>query len=359
MAMIRKRKSKDGKIRFQGVIKRAGFPTARATFDKEKAARDWAVKTENDMREGRYNLTSEADRHTAGEMIRRYLVDVLPKKSTRQRYLQQQTQQLQWWATQIGTYTLGNLSQSILAAARDELGKKHKPATVNRYLAALSHVFTVASSEWEWLPANPLLKLKKPKEARERLRFLTADELTRVLAVAAEEHRKPLFAIIIIAIATGARKNELLSMKWTDVDFDRGMILLEEQKNGERGTLYLADYARDQLLAYRARVGQRSKYVFPSRGGKQPMRIDREMRRTFDAAGLKDFRFHDTRHTTASYLAMDNASASEIAEVLRHKSLNMVKRYAHLSKTHTAGVVNRMSTKIFNQQQQQTFGENS
>lgn len=356
MAVIRKRTTKEGKKRFQAIIRRAGFPPAVATFDKEREANDWAIKTENDMREGRYNMTTEADRHLVSEMIDRYMADVLPRKSNRVRFVAQQKQQLLWWRAEIGHYSLGNLTKAALAAARDSLAKNYKPGTVNRYLAALSHVFTVACDEWEWLPANPMLKLKKASEPRERLRYMTLAELGRVLEVAKHVHRRPLVTIIICAIATGARKSELLGMKWADVDFERGMVLLEEQKNGERGSLYLADYARDQLLAYRDRVGMRSKFVFPSRDGKQPMRIDREMRRVFDAAGLSDFRIHDTRHTTASYLAMDGASAPEIAEVLRHKSLNMVKRYAHLSKTHTAGVVNRMNEKIFNPQQSQTTG---
>lgn len=354
MATIRRRKQKDGTTRFQAVVKRAGFPIARGTFGKEREARDWALKTENDMREGRYNLTSEADRHTVRETIARYLDDVLPKKSTRRRYLDQQRQQLGWWLAEIGHYTLGNLSKSVLAGKRDELAKKYKAGTVNRYLAALSHVFTIACDEWEWLPANPLGKVRKEKEGNSRLFYLTLPELDRVLEQAAKCWRRPLVTIITLAIATGARKSEVLGMKWADVDLERGMILLEEQKNNERGTLYLADYAKAELQRYMAAHPRRSKFVFPSIDGKQPMRIDREMRRAFDAAGLKHFRFHDTRHTAGSWLAMSGASASEIAEVLRHKSLNMVKRYAHLSKTHTANVVSTMNDRVFTTQKEIT-----
>lgn len=344
---IRPRTTKAGKRRFHAVVKRTGFPIARATFDTAAAARDWRIKTQNDMREGRYNLSSEADRHTAAETIDRYLADVLPTKSDRARYLAQQRQQLEWWKGELGHYALSNLSRSLLAAKRDELAKRYKPGTVNRYLAALSHVFTIACDEWEWLPANPMGKVKKAKEGKDRLFYLTLPELERVVEAAARCWRKPLATIITMAIATGARKSEVLGMKWADVDFARGMVLLEEQKNNERGTLYLAEYAKAELLRYMAAHPPRSRFVFPSRDGKRPMRIDREMRHAFDAAGLQHFRFHDTRHTAGSWLAMSGASASEIAEVLRHKSLNMVKRYAHLSKTHTAAVVSTMNDKIF------------
>ena len=80
-----------------------------------------------------------------------------------------------------------------------------------------------------------------------------------------------------------------------------------------------------------------------------PLIISDAWERTVERAGITDFRFHDLRHSAASYLAMNGASLMEIAEVLGHKTLSMVKRYAHLSEAHTAGVVARMNEKIFGQ----------
>jgi integrase len=92
-----------------------------------------------------------------------------------------------------------------------------------------------------------------------------------------------------------------------------------------------------------------SPFVFPSRNGKKPFDIRRAWEAARKKADIPDFCFHDLRHSAASYLAMNGASLAEIAEILGHKTLSMVKRYAHLSEAYTAGVVARMNAKIFGQ----------
>jgi integrase len=87
--------------------------------------------------------------------------------------------------------------------------------------------------------------------------------------------------------------------------------------------------------------------VFPNKTGTQPASIREAWEHAVRRAGIEDFTFHDLRHTAASYLVMDGASLVEIAEILGHKTLSMVKRYAHLSGDHTASVVSRMNKKIF------------
>ena len=90
-----------------------------------------------------------------------------------------------------------------------------------------------------------------------------------------------------------------------------------------------------------------SVFVFPSRNGRKPADIRTSWEEAVERAEIEDFHFHDLRHSAASYLAMNGATPSEIAEILGHKTLDMVKRYAHLSEAHTAGVVARMNEKIF------------
>jgi len=89
-------------------------------------------------------------------------------------------------------------------------------------------------------------------------------------------------------------------------------------------------------------------YIFPSVNGKnKPKNIETIWRKALKQAKVDNFRFHDLRHSAASYLAMNGASLAEIAEVLGHKTLAMVKRYAHLSEAHTASVVEKMNKKVF------------
>lgn len=140
---------------------------------------------------------------------------------------------------------------------------------------------------------------------------------------------------------------ESLSIRWRDVDFQRQTITLHDTKNGELRILPLKGHALDlvqQLFEVR-RLD--SDFVFPSRNGKKPFDLRRAWTAALKQTDIPDFQWHDLRHSTASYLAMNGATPSEIAEVLGHKTLAMVKRYAHLSEAHTAGVVSRMNEKIF------------
>src|SRR5262249_1774400 len=139
----------------------------------------------------------------------------------------------------------------------------------------------------------------------------------------------------------GARKMELLTLTWRDVDLQRGVITLHTTKNGERRVLPLAGPAM-ALMRQHAKVRRPdTPPVFPRSDGRKPLDIRSVWKTALKHANIVDFRFHDLRHSAASYLAMNGASLAEIAEILGHKTLAMVKRYAHLSEVHTAGVVAR------------------
>jgi integrase len=141
--------------------------------------------------------------------------------------------------------------------------------------------------------------------------------------------------------------SELLSLTWPNVDFQRSIIRLLETKNGESRAVPLTGFALKEIqrLAKVRRID--SLYVFPGRNEASPVNLWGAWRYAILRAGIENFRFHDLRHSAASYLAMNGASLAEIAEVLGHKTLSMVKRYTHLSEQHTARVVERMNTAIF------------
>jgi integrase len=139
----------------------------------------------------------------------------------------------------------------------------------------------------------------------------------------------------------------LLSLRWPDVDLKRGTLTFQQTKNGERRTVPLTGPAL-ALMQQHARVRRiDTVLVFPNKTGKRPVGIREAWEYAVKRADVADFRFHDLRHTFASYLAMNGASLLEIAEVLGHKTLAMVKRYAHLSEAHTRGVVERMNRAVF------------
>ena len=326
-------------------VRLKGFPTQTGTFHRRTDAKKWAQATEAAIREGRHFKTVEAKKHTLTEMIDRYLRDVLPTKSTSAQV--NQRKHLTWWREHIGGMSLADVTPAVLVEYREVLAKDHAPATVVRYMAALSHAFTLAVKEWGWLDDSPMRRVTKPKEPRGRVRFLSDEERELLLEACQTSDNPSLYPIVVLALSTGARKMEILTLQWRDVDFQRQVITLHTTKNGERRVLPLTGHAWE-LIQQRAKIRRiDSPFVFPSRNGKKAFDIRRAWESARQQANIPDFRFHDLRHSAAGYLAMDGASLAEIAEILGHKTLAMVKRYAHLSEAHTASVVARMNKKIF------------
>ena len=194
---------------------------------------------------------------------------------------------------------------------------------------------------------NPARKVSKYKESRGRVRFLSDDEREKLLAACKESDNRFLYIVVVLALSTAARKMELLGLKWQDVDLTRKSIILHETKNDDRRVLPLQGHALSLMLDCSKIRKLGCDYVFPSDKKCQPIDIRTAWENAIKRAEIEDFRFHDLRHSAASYLAMNGASIAEIAEILGHKTLQMVKRYAHLSEAHTAKVVQRMNERIF------------
>lgn len=347
MANIQKRTIKDGTIVYRVRVRRKGAPLQTATFPRLTDAKKWAQVTEGAVLEGRHFKSAEAKRHTLAEMIDRYLREVLPRKSASSIYMQ--TLQLRWWKGQLGHRALAEITPPLLAGYREKLAQgERKPrsnATQVRYLAALSHTFTIAVREWQWCEDNPVRKVAKPREPRGRIRCLNDQERQHLLEACQASRNPYLYQVVILALATGARRGELLSLRWPDMDLKRGMLIFHETKNGERRAVPLTGQALT-LMQQHAKVRRlNTQLVFPNAAGTKPLSIRDAFNRAVERAGITDFTFHDLRHSAASYLAMSGASMMEIAEILGHKTLAMVKRYSHLSEQHTRSVVERMNTR--------------
>jgi len=195
------------------------------------------------------------------------------------------------------------------------------------------------------------------------VRYLSSDELERLRTAARLSANRFLTPAIEIAVATGMRQGEMMNLRWRDVQLDEAgehaLILLEETKNGERRGVPLTGQGLVEFKNLRAayvkangKTPPGEALLFPStaepkpNAKPKPMELRSVWKTALKDAGIEDFRFHDLRHTTASYLAMGGATAPEIAEVLGHKDLQMVKRYSHLSKAHITGVLSRMNANL-------------
>lgn len=351
MANIEKRTSQEGKITYRVKVRLKGFPTQQATFERLTDARKWAQNTESAIREGRHFKTTEAKRRTMSEMIDRYIKDILPTKPKNSKNT---LLHLNWWKEELGSFCLADISPPMIAEKRDHLASgitkrntKRSPSTVVRYMAALSHAFTIAVKEWGWLEDSPMRRVTKPKEPRGRVRFLSDEERVRLLIECKNSESETLYLAVVLALSTGARRMEILGLQWQDIDLQRGFITLHETKNGERRALPLAGHALE-LMKQHAKVRHMNcALVFPGKNINNPIDLRTPFETALKRAEITDFRWHDLRHSCASYLAMNGASLAEIAEILGHKTLQMVKRYAHLSEAHTSKVVARMNEKIF------------
>ena len=347
MAYIEKRISDKGKATYRVQVRLRGFPPQTATFDRITDAKTWASKTETEIKEGRYFKTNASKKHTLGEMIDRYKRDVLPNKSRSGKFSNNQGSQLDWWKAELGYHALADITPALLAERRDKLantktstGKKRSPSTVVRYMAALSHAFTIAVKEWGWLDDSPMRKVSKPREPRGRVRFLSDKERKALLKACIESSSEYLYPIVVLALSTGMRQGEMLNLRWNDINLKEQYIILHETKNGERRRVPLTGHALEEISKLSENKVLGANLVFPGeRKSNLPFTIDTLWKKAVESAKLEDFRFHDLRHSAASYLAMNGASLAEIAEVLGHKTLQMVKRYAHLSEAHTSKVV--------------------
>jgi len=345
MATIETRSTKNGATRYRAVIRKKGYPIQRATFTRLTDARKWARQTESAIEEGRHFKTSEAKKRTLGEAIDRYVADVMPQKP---RSAKQQTRQLEWWKGRIGRHSLADVTPALIVEHRAVLVREKSASTANRYAAILGHLFTKCVKEWGWLGDSPMRKIERLREPRGRVRFLDREtELPALLDACQKDADSNLYPAVVLALSTGARKNEILGLRWADVDFERGRISLLDTKNGEARSVGLAGLALS-LLQERSRIRRIDcDYVFPAPTKAVPADVDRAFARAREAAKIEDFRFHDLRHSAASYLAMNGATLAEIAAVLGHRTLAMVQRYSHLSDAHTGAVVSRMNEAVF------------
>lgn len=358
MATIDKRTATDGSISYRVRVRKQGYPTRTKSFRRKTDAQAWARQLEGKIDRGQSIPTQEAAKRTLGNAIDRYVEHVLPFKP-RNKDARNVQRHLEWWKDQLGTVLLSAITSDVIGEKRDQLrsgtnqgkGKGKKPrsnATVNRYLMALSAVLTTAAGEWNWLEKSPMAKVSKYSESRGRTRSLSDKERHELLKACRSSDSNMLYPAVVLALATGMRQGEVLGLTWDRVNLKRGTIILEETKNGERRTVPLVGHAAAVLKEYKRvhrRVGVA--WVFPSKDGKKPAAIRQSWHRAVRIAELQDFRFHDLRHSAASYLAMNGATLTEIAEVLGHKTLAMVKRYSHLTEQHTASVVERMNQAVF------------
>lgn len=359
MATIRKRG--DG---YHVQIRLKGFEPETASFSRLTDAKEWVSKTETDMRSGRH--FGHSKRHTFNELADEYLADVAREL----RSADHRTRHINHWRKVFGTNLLDSITPDRIKKERNRLlgeethlfttpatgnpkvdakreRSKRKGATVNRLVAALSACLSYGVREKEWLEKNPCRNVKKYTEDKGRVRFLSDNERVRLLDAC--RSNADLYLAVVLSLTTGARQGEIMSIRWGQIDFSKKTISLQKTKNGDARTLPLVGEAF-KLLKERTKVRNlKDDRIFP------PIFATRETKyldlripwaNALRAADIKDFHWHDLRHTAASNLAMMGISMVELARLLGHRTLSMVVRYSHLSSDHIVSTGEKLAARL-------------
>lgn len=229
---------------------------------------------------------------------------------------------------------IGRADVASYIVERREAGLSN--GSINVEISTLSAAYRFAVDWWEWAVRNPVTGLHLRQEEG-RLRYLTGDEMRELVKAASGPRIAPHLGYFIrLAVNTGCRKNELLKLRWKQVEFGARRILIEGaiSKTGRRRMIPLNDGAfavMRALEAFRDIHCPNSPWVFCYKDGRRVVRIDKPFWNALARAGIEDFRIHDLRHTFASWLVTEDVSLYHVKELLGHRSINMTERYSHLA----------------------------
>jgi integrase len=373
MATIEKRKqTATGDTFYRVRIRIQGLPEKQKTFKRLTDAKLWAQQTEAAIRRGEVtNVVTKAKGKTLTDVITRYRQEMLPHKAASSQRAAESY--LKHWDAVLGKYALSYITPDLISAEMGKLATtgdmrrkpkdgepavpKPKSRKTQKLYRDMLAVLLKSAKAWGWTTQNPMDGVNPITKIRdERTRFLSDDERAKLLDACKASDNDSLFTVVVFALSTGARKNEILGLTLADVDLQRGSAVFRNTKNGDTRAVPLARHLRELLTEQVAKANalyddlptmQPVRWLFPRADGALPIDIRTAWENARDKAGLVDFRFHDLRHSTASYLAMKGASLVEIAEVLGHRTLQMVRRYAHLSESHVKGLVESLGEDIF------------
>jgi integrase len=334
MGTITERPKRDGASRWTAQVRLAHQKSAAETFDTREAAEAWIVKREGAIRAVRDPNPKAADKKLAQRTVEDLYLEYIADPAVYRRRTHDDTSRTltQILISQYGRTKLIDFGSAQIWAIRDKLAKKNKPGTVNRHMALIRAMLNWAIDR-ELIPLQGHIWPKKAymPEPNPRPRFLTDDELERLMNAARPD--ATMHAAIIVALATGMRRGELLRLTWDDLDFKRETVTILETKTDVPRSVYLPEVAVEALKTLRAgKVAQLKGPVWTLPNGKPIAYFTFNARwlRIRKKAGLPKVRFHDLRHSCASYLVQAGASLPQVGQILGHSSPQVTMRYAQL-----------------------------
>ena len=326
------RRNKDGSLSILTLVRVPKLKRISQTFKTQAEAEAWAVPLAKELVEqAKRGARPSLPTLTVAQLINQYLDD--PKTEELTSY-EDYAARAHWWRRHYGDERVLEFDVTALDEARDSLRSsgrhgKRKNGTVNRYLAVMRLIWNWGRAT-KWIPLTYVwptrLMLNEPDG---RIRFLSDEELAALLKVA--EPDPVMHTAILVSISTGIRQSELLRLKWPDVDLTKAHLTVYKSKNKTPKRIHLTREAITALEGLKAAKVRSPVHVFLNEEGAPLTRskLLTRWRRIRKAAKLVDFRWHDLRHTSASYLAQGGSTLLEIGSVLGHRSPTSTNRYAH------------------------------
>jgi len=220
-----------------------------------------------------------------------------------------------------------------IQAAKLAEGVTH--ATVNRSLEVLRAILRRCVNEWEWLDRAPYVKMLK--EPTRRIRYLTRNEAQRLLAVLPEH----LADMAAFTLATGLRRANVTGMQWSQVDLARRLAWIHPDQAKARKAIAVPLNA-EAVVMIRKQIGKHPTHIFSFKGKPITQVSTKAWYKALAAVGIEDFRWHDLRHTWASWHVQNGTPLFALQELGGWESPEMVRRYAHLSADHLAPYADRL-----------------
>ncbi|MES2491109.1 MAG: site-specific integrase [Pseudomonadota bacterium] len=242
---------------------------------------------------------------------------------------------LRWLQPHLEGMDLNDISRDVIdKLMRVGLSEKVSNGTVNRRLELLRAILRKAVNEWEWLDRMP--KMRFLKEPLGRVRFLTKEEAVRLLAELPDHLR----AMVLFSLATGLRQGNVKNLRWAQVDLEKRSAWVQAENAKARRAIPVP-LTPDAMQVLIGQKGQHPTHVFSYKGKPINQVGTKAWRGALERAGIKDFRWHDLRHTWASWHAQNDTPMNVLQELGGWRTSEMVQRYAHLSMNHLAGYADR------------------
>jgi len=335
---------------WRAVIRIKGHPTVSETFERKQEAEDWERTTKQQIKSGKYKFLRPEQTRTLAELLDRYIQEFVQDQH---RSPKDTIRHLTYFNSKLGAYALSYLTRDLLSDERKILlatptnkNKTRTAATVNRYLSSLSGALRYAQKYLGWISVNPCENLIKLKEKPKTRRTLSPIEEKQLLLACKSSPSPYLYCITLIAITTGARKGEILSLTWDCIDFTNNIAYIKDSKNGCPRKIALVLSVIKELKALNTKRNMIKPLVFSSKTTFGKIDIKKAWKKALSQANINNFVFHSIRHHFSTFGGELGASGIQLRAQLGHSSSRMTDHYSHLEAESTRFIGEALESRL-------------